>query len=113
MFLNPSRRHFLRTTAAALASFFLPRSLFASDPDRSFWFIHADSCTSWPVADPVKWSLDHAHEPVLGRATEGLAKLTADDGDRIIRLGRPALPPQPSRTSSRTGRGPSLVIASC
>ena len=80
------RRHFLQTTAAAVGSFFLPRSLFARNPDRSFWFIHADSCTSWPVADPVKWSLEHAHEPVLERATEGLRALTADDGDRIIRL---------------------------
>lgn len=86
MFLSPSRRHFLQTTAAAVASWFLPRSLFAKNPDRSSWFVHADSCTSWPVADPVKWSLDHAQEPILERAAEGLAKLTADDGDRIIRL---------------------------
>jgi len=82
----PSRRHFLQTAAAAVASFILPRSLFARNPDRTFWFIHADFCTSWPVADPVKWSLDHAHEPILERATEGLRKLTPDDGDRIIRL---------------------------
>ena len=86
MFLNPSRRHFLQTTAAAVASWFLPRNIFARTPARSFWFIHADSCTSWPVADPVKWSLDSAQEPILHRAAEGLAKLTADDGDRIIRL---------------------------
>jgi len=32
------------------------------------------------------WSLKHAREPVLERAAEGLAKLTSDDGDRIIRL---------------------------
>jgi hypothetical protein len=86
MFLNPSRRHFLQTAAAAVASFLLPRCLFARTLDRSFHFIHADTLNSWPVADPVKWSLQNAHVPILGRATEGLAKLTPDDGDRIIRL---------------------------
>ena len=85
-FLNPTRRLFLKTTAAVVASWLLPRSLFAKNPDRSFWFIHADSCTFWPVADPVRWSLDHAHEPVLDRASEGLRKLTPDGSDRIIRL---------------------------
>ena len=85
-FLNPSRREVLKPAAAAIAAVILPKSLFARNPDRSFWFIHADSCTSWPVADPVAWSLEHAHEPVLERATEGLRKLTPDDGDRIIRL---------------------------
>jgi hypothetical protein len=83
---DPTRRHFLQTTAAAIGSLILPRSLYARTPDRSFWFIHADSCTFWPVADPVEWSLKNSHEPVLERATEGLAKLTTDDGDRIIRL---------------------------
>jgi hypothetical protein len=34
----------------------------------------------------VKWSLDHAHDPILERASERLLKLTPDDGDRIIRL---------------------------
>jgi len=84
--ITPSRRHFLQATAATLTAWFLPRSLFARKSDRSWWFIHADSCTSWPVADPVQWSLQNAHEPVLERASEGLAKLTPDDSDRIIRL---------------------------
>lgn len=83
---TPSRRQFIQPTAAVTASLVLPRSLFARTPDNSFWFIHADTQASWPVADPVQWSLDHAHEPVLERATEGLRKLTPDDGDRIIRL---------------------------
>jgi hypothetical protein len=83
---TPSRRQFIQATAAVTASLVLPRSLFAGIADRSFWFVHADSCTSWPVADPVRWSLDHAHEPVLERATEGLRGLAANDGDRIIRL---------------------------
>jgi len=83
---TPSRRHFLQTAAAVTASWLLPRSLFARTPDRYFWFLHADTLDSWPVADPVRWSLEHAHEPVLERATEGLRKLTPDDGDRIIRL---------------------------
>ena len=77
-----TRRHFLKTTAAL----FLPRSLFARNPDHSFWFSHVDSQNSWHVADPVLWSLENARQPVLERATEGLAKLTPDDGDRIIRL---------------------------
>jgi hypothetical protein len=81
-----TRRHFLQTTTAAIGSLILPRSLSARTPDGSFWFIHVDSCTFWPVADPVQWSLEHAHEPILERATEGLAKLTADDGERIVKL---------------------------
>jgi hypothetical protein len=81
-----NRRDLLKITAAAVASWFLPRSLFARTPDRSFYFIHSDTLNSWPVADPVKWSLQNAHDPILERASEGLAKLTADDGDRIIRL---------------------------
>ena len=86
MLSNPSRRQFIQATAAVTASLVLPRSLFARSPDRSFWFIHADTLNSWRVADPVRWSLDHAHEPVLERAKDGLAKLIPDDGDRIIRL---------------------------
>jgi len=81
-----NRRHFLQTAAAVTASLVLPRSLFARTPDRSFWYIHADALDSWPVADPVWWSLDHANDPILERATEGLRKLPPDDGDRIIRL---------------------------
>jgi hypothetical protein len=80
------RRQFLQTTAAAIGSLILPRSLCAGTPDRTFWFLHTDMPYSWPVADPVKWSLDNAHEPILERASEGLAKLTAQGGDRIIRL---------------------------
>ena len=80
-----TRRRFLKSTAAAIAALILPKSLFARTPDH-FFFIHADSCNSWPVADPVAWSLANAHEPVLARAAEGLAKLTANDGERIVRL---------------------------
>src|ERR1019366_2807089 len=46
----------------------------------------ADSCTFWPVLDPVAWCLQNAGEPLLKRAAEGLGKLTPNDGDRIIRL---------------------------
>jgi hypothetical protein len=79
------RRHFLQSTAAALAALILPRNLLARTPDH-FFFIHADSCNSWPVADPVAWSLENVREPILERAAEGLAKLTMSDGDRIVRL---------------------------
>ncbi len=85
-FLNPSRRHFLQTAAAAIASWLLPRSLFAKNLDRSFHFIHADTLISWPVADPVVWALENRQEPTLERAAEGLANLTVDDGERVIRL---------------------------
>jgi len=81
-----NRRQFIQATAAVTASLVLPRSLVASPSDRSFWLLHADTLNSWPVADPVQWSLEHAQDPILERAAEGLAKLTVDDGDRIIRL---------------------------
>jgi hypothetical protein len=80
------RRDFLKTAVAAIASLILPRSLLAGKPDHSFFFIHADSCNSWPVTDPVLWSLEHARQPILERARDGLLKLTTDDGDRIVRL---------------------------
>jgi len=85
-FLKPSRRHFLQATAATIGSLILPRSLFAWTPDRTFWFVHANTLNSFQVADPVQWSLQNAHEPILERSAEGLTKLTVDDGDRIIRL---------------------------
>jgi hypothetical protein len=80
-----SRRTFLKTTAALAGSFILPKSLLAT-PAPIFFFIHADSGTSWPIPDPVLWSLENADHPILARAAEGLAKLTASDADRIIRL---------------------------
>jgi len=84
-FLNPSRRGFLQTTAAASTSLILPQSLYAGKPDTSFWFV-AETGDSWPVANPVLWSIENAREPLLERATEGLLKLSSDDGERIIRL---------------------------
>jgi hypothetical protein len=80
-----NRREFLQATAAISGSFILPTSLFAQ-PSSKFHFLHVDSCTNWPVADPVLWSLENAHKPILERAAGGLKKLTPDDGDRIIRL---------------------------
>src|SRR4051812_35662863 len=79
------RRHFLKSTAAAIAALILPQKLFARTPDH-FFFIHADSCNSWPVADHVAWALENQNQPILERAAEGLAKLTERDDDRIIRL---------------------------
>jgi hypothetical protein len=80
-----NRREFLPTTAAIAGAFILPKTVFAT-PSSNFHFLHADSCNHWPVADPVRWSLEHAHDPILARAAEGLAKLTSNDADRIIRL---------------------------
>src|SRR5436190_1674569 len=38
--LHPSRRTFLQTAVAAVASFFLPRGLRAAESSRAFWFLH-------------------------------------------------------------------------
>lgn len=81
-----NRREFLQTTATFAGSLILPQSIFAKQPDPNFHFIHSDTLNHWPVADPVQWSLEHAHEPILERAAEGLSKLTMSDGERIVRL---------------------------
>ncbi len=81
-----NRRKFLQTTAAIAGALLLPQGIFAKTPDQRFFFIHTDTLNHWPVADPVQWSLQNTHEPILARAAEGLSKLSASDGDRIIRL---------------------------
>lgn len=80
-----NRREFLQTTAAIAGSLLLPKAVFAK-PASNFHFIQTDTLNSRHVADPVQWSLEHAHEPILDRASEGLSKLTPNDADRIIRL---------------------------
>lgn len=80
-----NRREFLQTSAAIAGSMLIPQSIFAT-PAPNFHFIHTDSCMSWTVADPVHWSLQNAHEPILARAAEGLGKLTVKDCERIVRL---------------------------
>src|SRR5580700_5002679 len=82
----PTRRTFLQATLAAAASLFLPRFLTAKGNPKSFWFLHAETGESWPVGDPVLWSLENARMPILERASKGLLKLTHKDGNRIIRL---------------------------
>jgi hypothetical protein len=84
-FTHPSRRDFLQAGVIAAGSLILPRSLFATTPSH-FHFIHTDTLNSWPVADPVTWTLKNRGQPILERASTGLAKLTQGDGDRIIRL---------------------------
>ena len=79
-----NRREFLQTPAA-IAGSFLPKSRLATT-DHRFHFIQTDTLNHWPVANPVQWSLQNAHEPILARAAEGLGKLTVSDGERIIRL---------------------------
>ena len=81
-----NRREFLQTTAAIAGSLLLPQGIFAKTPDQRFFFIHTDTLNHCPVADPVQWSIEHAHGPILTRAAEGLSKLTQNEGDRIIRL---------------------------
>ena len=82
----PTRRDILKSVAATLSAWFLPHRLFATSADPRFHFIHTDTQTSWPVADPVAWALENQGQPILERAAEGLARLTEDDGDRVIRL---------------------------
>ena len=82
----PTRRTFLQTAVAAVASFFLPRGLRAGGNSRSFWFLHTPTGESWAVDDPVTWSLENARQPILERASAGLRKLTPADDQRIIRL---------------------------
>lgn len=84
--LPPSRRHFLQAAVATVASLVWPRNSFGISPRPSWWFLRAADAADWPVADPVKWSLDNRHQPVLARASGGLLNLTAGDGDRITRL---------------------------
>jgi hypothetical protein len=81
-----SRREFLQSTAAALGTLLLPRGLRAGVDDRSPWFFHAIEGDSWPVADPVAWSLENYLQPTLERASEGLRRLTPADGERVIKL---------------------------
>lgn len=80
-----TRRHFLKSTAAAIAALILPRSLFARTPNH-FFFIHTDTLASWPVANPVIWAMQNRGQPILERASTGLAKLSENDGERVIRL---------------------------
>ena len=80
-----NRREFLQTTAAIAGSLLLPQAVFAS-PSSNFHFIHSGTLNHWPVLDPVQWSLEHANDPILARATDGLSKLTTSDGDRILKL---------------------------
>ncbi|MCY3005077.1 MAG: hypothetical protein NTV29_03755 [Planctomycetota bacterium] len=80
-----NRREFLQTSATIAGALLFPTSIFAK-PSSNFHFIHSDTLNHWPVADPVQWTIEHAHEPILARAAEGLSKLTTSDGERIIRL---------------------------
>jgi hypothetical protein len=82
----PTRRTFLQTTLAAAASLFLPRFLFARSNPSSFWFLNTPTGESWPVDDPVAWSLENAQQPILERARERLVTLDAADPQRVIRL---------------------------
>ncbi len=82
----PTRRTFLQSVAAALASFFLPRSLRAGENSRSFWFIHTPTGEAWAGADPWAWSLENARQPTLERARERLLTLDAADPQWVISL---------------------------
>src|SRR5947209_2672109 len=80
----PTRRTFLQTAVAAIASFFLPRGLRARESSRSFWFLQAATGETWAVDDPVAWALGNARQPILERARERLVTLGATDPQRVI-----------------------------
>ncbi len=82
----PTRRTFLQTALATAASLFLPRFLLARKNSKSFWFLNTPTGESWPVDDPVAWSLENARQPILKRARERLMTLDAADPQRVIRL---------------------------
>lgn len=69
----PTRRTFLQAAAAAIASLFLPRGVRAEKRAGAFWFLHAATGETWAVDDPVAWSLENAGQPILERASEGVA----------------------------------------
>ena len=81
-----SRRTFLQTAVAGVASFILPRGLRAEESPRAFWFLHTPTGESWAVDDPVGWALENAQQPILARASKGLLNLTPADDQRIIRV---------------------------
>ena len=81
------RREFFRTSTAIVAgALFLPKKLLARNPGHSMWFLQNETQSSWSITDPVEWCLQNASQPILKRASEGLRKLTPNDGERIIRL---------------------------
>lgn len=82
----PNRREILQSVAATLTTWLLPSRLFATPDAHRFYFIQIDTQHSWPTADSVAWALKNRGQPILERAAEGLANLTEDDGERIIRL---------------------------
>lgn len=82
----PTRRDLLNSVAATLTTWLLPHRLFATTTDPRFHFIQIETQRSWPTADPVQWSLGNAQQPILERASTGLAKLKENDGDRVVRL---------------------------
>lgn len=82
----PTRRDLLKSVAATLTAWLLPHRLFAKTTDPRFHFLQIVPNHSWPVTDPVLWALENQGDPILERAAEGLAKLTANDGERVVRL---------------------------
>ena len=82
----PTRRIFLQSVGAASAALLPHSGLRVGKKSPSYWFVHTATQDSWPVDDPVLWSLKNARRPILERASQRLLTLTPDDRDRIIRL---------------------------
>jgi hypothetical protein len=52
---------------------------------KKCWFLQVQLVAGWPVADPVAWCLENAHQPLLEPARDRLLVLDAQaDPERII-----------------------------
>lgn len=81
----PTRRTFLSFISAAGWPF-LHRETWANSPTPTFHFIQTTTLNSWSIANPAQWCLDHKHDPILERASDGLRGLSIKEPDRIVRL---------------------------
>ena len=92
-----TRRTFLQTAVAAVASFLLPRGLRAEGRAR-FWFLHTETGDSWPVTDPVTWA-GKCTAADLGASLGGLAEIDACGRPAHHQACHPAMPVEPDRDS--------------
>lgn len=78
-----NRRDFHQSNVSIAEASLVPHELFATPIHH---FIQTTALNSCPIANPAQWCLDHKYEPILGRACDGLRKLSTSESDLIIRL---------------------------
>jgi hypothetical protein len=71
VFISHRRQIHTKTAVAAAALLFLPGTVRAGGNPASFWFLHAPTGESWPVPDPVAWSLENAGQPLSNAPESG------------------------------------------